>query len=335
MSAATDFLSPHTEERSLRPFDIRRDLRPVADLVEVCFSDTLDPDGRSYLQHMRAAANNTTLMRWASAAAEWTSVPLGGYVWEEQGRIVGNVSLIPYQMRGRRNFLIANVAVDPVYRRRGIARSLTLQAVEHVRRKGVPSVWLHVRSENEGAIHLYASLGFAERARRTTWYSQPQTPRVALSGESLSQPLLPPELRITPRLPQHWPSQQAWLQARYPAELTWHLPINLRQLQPGLLGALSRLITPTRIWQRSLLRGETLIGAVAWQTSRSFSDNLWLAAPEREEEQAAYALLAYARRRLSSYRSLSLDYPSGRAAAAIQAAGFYEHQTLIWMEKVF
>jgi GNAT superfamily N-acetyltransferase len=129
----------------LRPFDVRRDLAAVADLVEQCFADTLDPDGERYLEQMRAASRNPGFIHFAAAASEWSSVPLTGYVWEEDGKVVGNISLIPFALRNQRNYLIANVATHPAYRRRGIAHSLTSQAIEHARRRGAPSAWLHVR----------------------------------------------------------------------------------------------------------------------------------------------------------------------------------------------
>lgn len=324
MASVTNFLPP-AEAQRLRPFDVRRDLKPVADLVEKCFEDTLDPDGRSYLQQMRAAAGSPTFMRWAASAAEWASVPLTGYVWEEDGQLVGNINLIPYRVRGKRYFLIANVAVDPAYRRRGIARSLTLRAIDHARRREAPSVWLHVRDQNEAAFHLYTSLGFAERARRTTWINEQPAPPFEL----------PLGLRLLPVQSRHWPSIENWFRSRYPLELSWHLPINLNLLKPGILGSLNRAIAGAGVWQRVLLRDEQPAGAVALQSSRSFADHLWLALPERLADTAAYTLLVYARRYLPGRRALSLDYPAGQYGDAIQAAGFREHQTLVWMEKVF
>jgi len=101
----------------LRPFDVGRDLSAVADLVEACFAETLDTDGRRYVQQMHAAARNPRYLRWAAAMADHVSMPLTGFVWEEHGQLVGNLSLIPFTYLGRRCYLIANVAVDPVSRR--------------------------------------------------------------------------------------------------------------------------------------------------------------------------------------------------------------------------
>jgi len=157
----------------LRSFDVRKDLNAVANLVETCFADTLDEDGRRYVNQMHSAARNPGYLRWAMAVAENAPMPFKGYVWEENGYLAGNLSLIPYRYQGKRCYLIANVAVDPAYRRKGIARSLTITAIDHARERGIDEIWLHVRSENAAAMNLYQSLGFIQRAKRITWEMKP------------------------------------------------------------------------------------------------------------------------------------------------------------------
>jgi ribosomal protein S18 acetylase RimI-like enzyme len=321
MSTLSNLLLSATTQKHLRPFDPRRDLGPVADLVEQCFADTLDPDGERYLQHMRAAAKNPGFLRWATVAAEFSSVPMNGYVWEEDGKIVGNVSLIPFIMRNNRYYLIANVAVNPDYRRHGIARKLTLQAVDHARRRGAPRAWLHVRENNEVAIHLYQTLGFKEQARRTTWYTRREIPFGTQPGG----------VHIISRQGNHWSIQNKWLARSYPSEVIWHLPFSKNALRPGLLGFLYRAFSGTYARQWSAVSGNRLLGVLAWQPSGNFADTLWLATSAEEEETAAYALLLHARQHLSPSRPLSLDYPAHQADEAMQSAGFYIHQTLIWM----
>jgi len=41
-----DIAIPASAEGHLRRLDMRRDLEKVADLVELCFYDTLDPEGK-------------------------------------------------------------------------------------------------------------------------------------------------------------------------------------------------------------------------------------------------------------------------------------------------
>jgi ribosomal protein S18 acetylase RimI-like enzyme len=315
-------LASASPKEHLLPFDVRRDLRAVADLVELCFADTLDADGRDYLRRMRSAARSAGLLRLASTATEWASVPLAGYVWRQDNQLVGNVNVIPYFVYRRRYYLIANVAVHPDYRRRGIARSLTRKAIEHAKKRKAPSVWLHVRQENEAALRLYQSLNFIERARRTSWSGQPELARVESSGVGQ---FISPQRR-------DWEQQRAWLQRAYPPELSWHLPFNLNLLRPGLMGIFFRLLYGIYIRQWALRRDGRLLGVVSWQGGATRSNFVWLAFPPDVDEYAIQALLLHLRENAPSRRTLMLDSPTDLASQAIQNAGFTPHQTLIWME---
>jgi predicted N-acetyltransferase YhbS len=125
---------------NLRAINVLRDLPEVADLIELCFFNTMDGEGQRYVRDMRRAGHDDSFLKWASRAAESTSLPLSGYVWEENGRIVGNASLVPFRHQKKRIYLIANVAVHPDYRRKGIARAVTERAMLHAREKDRKSV---------------------------------------------------------------------------------------------------------------------------------------------------------------------------------------------------
>ncbi len=313
----------------IRPFDVTRDLNQVADLVELCFADTMDPDGERYLRQMRDAARNYTFLHWANAVADPASLPMAGFVWDEDGRVVGNLSLIPFSVRRRRCFLIANVAVHPDYRRRGIARALTSVAQDQARRRGSSGTWLHVREDNEPALKLYLSLGFKERARRTTWQANRNTRSAAPQDVTAADMA---DVKVLPRLSSHWLQQSQWLADLFPAELSWHLPINIQSLRPGLMGALRRLLSGTEVEQWSVLRHGHLEGTVSWQSFQGYTDYIWLSVPPVVDDTAVYALLSHARKQLSDRRPISLDFPAHMASYPIQSAGFKAHQTLIWME---
>lgn len=308
----------------LRPFDVSRDLRPVADLIESCFSETLGDDGFRYLRQMRAAARNPRFLSWAASVSEYVSLPLSGFVWEENGRVVGNLSLIPFNTLSGRIYLIANVAVHPDYRRRGIARELTKKALDHVRgRRRVESVWLHVRSDNPPAIQLYTAMGFQERARRTAWRLRP-------GNGAGSTPL---QVDIRPRRAADWPIQQGWLGRMYPRDLAWNMPIKINTLQPGLWGALRSLISGVRLKHWVAEREGQILGVLSWQAGRDGPDQIWLAAPPQGEDLAVLALLGRARSTTRSRRTLALDFPAGQAVGSLEQTGFYAEQTLIWMER--
>jgi ribosomal protein S18 acetylase RimI-like enzyme len=309
------------EHPHMRPLNVLRDLSTVADLIELCFSPTMDNDGQRYLSDMRRASRDDTFLRWASHVAETTSLPLTGYVWEQDKRIIGNASLIPFRDKGKRIYLIANVAVHPDYRRRGIGRALTERVMKQAHDKKASAIWLHVRADNPGAIKLYEGLGFREIARRTTWGAKPD-------------PFLPKsdrDIQIVPRDPRFWPVQQDWLRRLYPDTLNWYHSWNINALRPGLWKWLYRLFVDFNIRQWAAIRGGKLLATLAWMPQGSRSESLYAAIGTDSSPEALTRLLIHVRRVLSNHSSLSLDYPAGEMVDAIRAAGFQPRRTLLWM----
>jgi ribosomal-protein-alanine N-acetyltransferase len=75
---------------------------------------------------------------------------------------------------------IANLAVDPNVRGRGVGSALLDTALDEARRHGVAEVFLEVRSSNLRARQLYESRGFAEVGRRRGYYRRPVEDAVVL-----------------------------------------------------------------------------------------------------------------------------------------------------------
>jgi GNAT superfamily N-acetyltransferase len=320
MTTVTTQLAKSTPNAQLRPLNPRRDLRRVADLIELCFAETLDPDGQRYIKRMRQGGQNKR-GRWPGPVPSRFYLAAEGFVWQENGDIVGNISLIPFISLGRPIYLIANVAVHPEYRRKGIARKLTHAALEWTDKRRIRSVWLQVR-ENNPAVGLYESMGFIERARRTTWTVLPGK----LKGE------VPSGGRIVQHESRHWKSQRKWLHENYPDELFWYWPISPSAFRPGIWGMLVRFFSETKMRQWSVEQGGQLHGILSWKTTSTHADQLWLSAPPEREEFVLQTLLPYIHWRERAQRPLSIDYPVGRAANALREAGFHPDQTLIWME---
>jgi len=311
----------HPQVRSL---NILRDLPHVADLIELCFSSTMDGEGQRYISEMRRAGRDNRLSRWATHVAETTSLPLTGYVWEENDRIIGNASLIPFRDKGQRIYLIANVATHPDQRRRGIGSILTQRAMQHARNKRASAIWLHVRDDNPGAIKLYQDLGFHEFARRTTWQ--------ASSDAHLIQPYT--DLQIVPRHSRFWPLQADWLRRLYPETLDWYQPLNLRTFQPGLSNWLYLLFTDYDVKHWAAVRGAELLATLTWMPRGGRSESVYAATgpSTTNTDEALTQLLIHVRRSVSYHTNLSLEYPAGEMTEAIQAAGFKPRRTLIWMK---
>lgn len=321
MTAVTDLLVPSFAQGHLRKLDVRTDLEAVADLVEMCFADTLDMDGRRYLQQMRAAARSSQLLSWTNALSEYSTHPMTGFVWEDNGQIIGNLSLIPFNSKGERCYLVANVAVSPQHRDQGIARTLTMAALDHARSHRIASAWLQVRHDNPPALHIYQSLGFRERLRRITWRSVGDIKNLAS----------PPGYAVERRRASNWHIQNKWLQETYPSEYSWHLSLDRTALHPGLWGMLYRffMLKYPRHW--AVYDKGHLLAALTYLQAGTYGDNLWLAAPADADGKAIQALLIQARQDISRRNPLTLNYPAGYHEDDICAVGFYPQQTLIWM----
>ncbi len=145
-----------TELTHLRPVSAARDMPTVLDLIEIGFEKELDPQGWKLLAQMRNIAQQSGVLR-VQSTFQYEST---GFVWEDEGHVVANLSLrtaLPGTSRGR---LIGNVVVHPDYRGRGIARALLEAAIKTARREGSRWIGLEVREQNAVACGLYQSLGF-------------------------------------------------------------------------------------------------------------------------------------------------------------------------------
>jgi [ribosomal protein S18]-alanine N-acetyltransferase len=66
---------------------------------------------------------------------------------------------------------LLRVAVDPAFRRQGVASALLLDGLERLRRQGgIGSCFLEVRTGNEPAIAAYRALGFTPVGLRRAYY---------------------------------------------------------------------------------------------------------------------------------------------------------------------
>lgn len=92
-------------------------------------------------------------------------------VAEDNGYIVANCGVIIAAGEGD----ICNVAVDPSYRKRGIAKLLLTRVMEEASKEmTVLSFTLEVRRSNTAAISLYEKLGFVNEGIRPGFYTSPK-----------------------------------------------------------------------------------------------------------------------------------------------------------------
>jgi len=312
----------------VRPLNILRDLPRVADLIELCFANSMDSEGQSYVRQMRRASRDASFMRWASNAIEGASMPLSGFVWEQDGRIVGNASLVPFRHKGKRIYLIANVATHPDYRRKGIARILTEQTMRHARQRGSHELWLHVRADNPSAVQMYRDLGFVERAYRSTW-------RASKDGH-MSPVIFPASdsahslLTFSKRHARFWPQQLAWLNQLHPDDLLWYRSMNWNNLKPGLWNWFYRAFIEFDLRQWAVQKDGQLQGVLAWMPGARNS-LLWLACDPQADSESIARLLRRAHRDLGYRQKLTIEHPAGLQEDAFLATGYTLFRTLIWM----
>lgn len=319
MSSIT--LSTQNIHPSLRPLNILRDLPAVADLIEQCFSDTMDPDGKQYIKDMRRAGNDNSFIKWANRVSDSTSLPLMGYIWEENNSIVGNISLVPFRHHKKKLYLLANIAVHPNHRRKGIAQTLTQRAMQHIREKNIKDVWLTVRADNFVAIELYQKLGFTEQARRNTWQN----------NSSLLDSTPQTDFLITKRHKHFWQTQLNWLSRLYPDRLAWHQHWGLSYLQPSFWNWLYLLISDINVRQWVAMKDNQLHATLS-HIPHGLGKGLYLGTSDRSDKEAVTELLIYARRELNHfYPKLLFDFPVSDFDSAIEKAGFKINRTLLWM----
>lgn len=303
----------------LRPFDGRRDLGALADLIETAFSDNLDSAGGQMVRGMRLLSRagwiGWILSRWLLPPA---ANPLG-FVWEENGRLVGNASLLPVSGHDWR-WVMANVAVEPDMRRRGIAAEMVGAAIESARKAGARQIILQVDSENEGARALYGKFGFQTISTRTTWLRH--------RGKHLA-PHIPSHI-CERRSVSDWRAQYDLALKLHPEGLLWPYPTT-----PALFRQLS-----SEGWfsssdhQHWVLREDHRIrGSLSFRRGMDANVVRCLLFVEPPSDGVAVGDLfdrAF-RERYSYSKEYLLDYPSGAAVESLGRLGFEARRDLAWM----
>jgi ribosomal protein S18 acetylase RimI-like enzyme len=228
-------------------------MRQVANLVATVFADELDSRGRGALREMQFVGRLSPMLGDALSIALFNEY-ISGHVWVEGGQVIGNVTLQSVDQAGSR-WRISNVAVLPSYRRRGIARTLMLDALREVAQRQGNWTVLQVRADNDGAHDLYLSLGFADVSRDAV-YRLPATP----------QRIPPPDARLEQLRPLTGGDLLDLARASRTALAQWADPIRSQDYQIGLGKAagewFGRLVGFYRVERWGIWDDRMLLGAV-------------------------------------------------------------------------
>jgi ribosomal protein S18 acetylase RimI-like enzyme len=211
---------PGHGQTGVRRIHIRHDLYFVADLLEIAFGPTLDNNGRAMIREMRMWSQTGPLLWVLAGLDRMLQGLMMGYVWVDgpQDRVVGNVSMYPAGYN--ETWVIANVAVHPEYRQRGIASALMETALEDLVKRKAHKAILQVDEDNAVARRLYEHLGFRTLRGFTRWRRRPWQPA-------------PRSVEDMPRIS---------LRQRHDWKAQWHLAEQIRPNSRGGMGWLK----PTR-----------------------------------------------------------------------------------------
>jgi len=309
---------------SIRRIDLKEDLGQVADLIVQCFGENMDPDGRRFLDFLRSLAKDrSSLLRVLNDPLRAFS-PLDGFVCRVDDCLVGNISITPYKIGFERICFVSNVAVHPDFRLHGMASSLVREVEEYAKKSGFSSVWLQVRKDNEIARHLYNSIDYQERASRTSWVS---------TKSQKYDPHSSSKLTYKSRRTQDWHQQESWLNANYPATVTWQLEPRSMEFSPKIIQSISNTLSGRRYQHISVWQGAQLYCVLTWQSSFRFADPLWLAVPQDRLAIVVKEAIPYMQNYLMSKKPLIINLEDGMGEDVFLSGGFERLHTLIWMEK--
>ena len=98
-------------------------------------------------------------------------------VAERDGKVLGYVGMMYILDEG----YISNVAVDPMFRRQGIADALIKELLSRADRLRLSFVTLEVRKSNEAARALYAKHGFSDVGLRKNYYDFPKEDAILMT----------------------------------------------------------------------------------------------------------------------------------------------------------
>lgn len=218
-------------EGVLRALDVRRDLDALVDLAEIAFTDALARRGNDLRAELCTARRLLPVLGVLGRVWGEMRHIFDGFVWEQDGRIVGTV-IVQKMGNDPTRWLVGTVATHPDYRRRGIARRLVGRALAHARGHGAQTCVLDVEVDNEPACQLYRGLGFVryDSTTRLKLETMPRVPAQAAEGYKLHS-----------MKRSEWSRRYDLARRATPAAVQAFLPVSEAEYRVTRLG---RLITP-------------------------------------------------------------------------------------------
>ena len=313
-------------QQGLRPLHPVRDLGAVADLLERVFSRELDANGRQMIREARMMSRIGPFIYLLAPLSGGGAGFSPGYVWEEDGRIVGNVTMI---RSGKRPgfWQVANVAVDHDHRRQGIASRMMEESIEYIRRHNGRAISLQVRQDNK-AVGLYHRLNFQSMGAVTRWQ---------LNGRLCLDQILSHGRMVIQARRGDW--AQIWELSRSVslAAQGWPEPQSESDFHPSFWRWLSDLVSTRLVkrWVAPSVLGDELDGYVEVRVYSGAIPQITLRVRPKLADQLEGDLLKAALCLLADrgYYRAAADHPAGDVPAEgrFREAGFRPQRTLLLM----
>lgn len=332
MYVLTDRAGEQRIERGIRPFDIGRDLRPVARLIAEAFADELDDQGEAALRELRILGHMSGLIRLLTRGTGELHDVFNGFVWVEDSQIVGNVTVQRAAGQSGR-WQIANVAVAPNYRGRGISRALMETALAYIHEMGGSWAVLQVRANNTIARGLYQRMGFEEMGGSVEMYIDRAPRQINATSVPQLQPFSASESQLLYELAtsQHNAESQWWRGVRrsdFDVTLEQHIGEWLNQM----VGR-ERIYRMTIRDFKSRFEGALLLKARRWRGVHDLQ--IWVRSEAHESYQQRLVLWALAK--LIEYPiwpvKVALNTNQTVAQETLIEHGFIERNTLLTMRR--
>ncbi len=334
MSAAA--LVGKTPFSGLRPVNLRTDLGGMADLIEICFGPTMDETGRAGVREWRMVAQSNSMSFLYSGLDRALGGLEQGFVWIEGGLLVGNVTISPanYPRSMGKGYIVANVAVHPDYRGRGLAHELMQAALDLIRSKGGQFAILQVDVDNEIAKRLYTRFSFrAERAfirwQRAPYLRPPQR--------------LPDMPFMTLRQANEWRAEYALAELVRPNSqggLGWLRPTHPDLFRPALLRTLAdwTIARSEEHWIVRRENGREILASLRATLAFGGPDRLELLVHPAQQTRLTEPMINYALRRLEGRRRTAIiEHPADDAVTTrvMEQYQFQRRSTTLHMRYTF
>jgi ribosomal protein S18 acetylase RimI-like enzyme len=320
----------------MRPINLATDLAQLADLIEIAFADSMDSGGRAALREMRLMSRVGAGLTVVSRLNEMALGVNMGYVWIENGKLVGNVSIYPANWPRELGsaWIIANVAVHPDYRRQGIARQLMNASLEMLQLRGGKIAILQVDADNDRAQALYSRLGFRPERNWTTWRRTAGTRSplpVDLRGQESDN------VTISNRQAGEWRTEYALARSVRPAErggIGWLRPLHPSLFRRGFTRWINDLLNLKSIERLVVRQPETrqLLASLWIERGLGSTTQLTLLNPPDLSQVYLEALLSSAIRRFE-HRAISIEHPEDDTVVLnlLQRYRFHRQRSIMHM----